>query len=117
MKEPSSLMWLVNRLRVMSVAEMGHRIGQACRGLTHRFDSTALSVSVKAAAIRSWITLPQSVREINAAPYLAEADAILAGRVPLFAAQSVNVEALPQDRKSTRLNSSHLRLSRMPSSA
>lgn len=95
MKEPSSLKWLVNRLRVMSMAEMGYRIGQTCRGLLTRFESPPELIATQSAAIRSWIKLPPSIREMDAAPYLAEADAVLAGHVPLFSAQTVSVGALP----------------------
>ena len=43
--------------------------------------------------------------------------ALLTSLVPGAMAASRNVEYEVEDRKSTRLNSSHLKLSRMPSSA
>lgn len=86
--------WYWNRLRCMAPAEVGYRLQQSV--LTQLVRGGLLP---SAAPAPQWQRCPApavgGLDEIDAAPYLQEADAILAGRVLLFAASPFEVGPQP----------------------
>lgn len=92
---PPRLLWLWNRLRCMSVAEVGYRLRQAglYRLVRHGWLGRRVPRPLAEAPLLGAQAAPVG---IAAAPYLAEADAIVAGRVTLFAAAPFDVGPVPQ---------------------
>lgn len=87
--------WLWRRLSCMSPAEVGYRCRQAAltRLLRHGLLPTAAPDAARPERAAPAAVAPDG---LDAAPYLREADAILAGRVLLFAASSFEVGARPE---------------------
>jgi len=104
MSEATGMAWLVNRLRCMSVAEVGYRIQQAAvkgvakrmRGRTApqrtRRSTTHRGVAGDMAAV---VAPPPSLSQAEREALLADADSICAGHVVLFAARRFDVGMPP----------------------
>lgn len=87
--------WFWNRLRCMSPLEVLHRAGQV--GLTRLVRHGMLPQAAPPAQLASCPPPPPfELDGLAARPYLDEADAILAGTVPLFATGSFAVGAQPE---------------------
>jgi hypothetical protein len=86
-----SARWLLNRLRCMSMAEVVHRAGRAVAGQPRLHDLPARCDGVVFARAGA-----PSIDADERAALLAEAGAIAAGRVPLFATHAIDVAAPPQ---------------------
>jgi len=88
------LRWRFNRLRCMSLAEVGHRLRRAAANRVERFPlSQAVPAPDLGLAPRAWVSVPA---HIDAAPYLAAADRIAAGRFDIFALRDVDLGAPPR---------------------
>ena len=89
------LRWHVNRLRCMTHAEIGHRV---LRALTARAERWGLLGSGVVPApdtthqSRPWM---HAAAKVDAAPYLAAADRITAGRFDVFALEDVRLGSPP----------------------
>jgi hypothetical protein len=94
MSEATGMTWLVNRLRCMSVAEVGYRIQQAAaKGV-----APGASTRRAAAAARPHLRRPSGAPALSAADreaLLADADSICAGHVVLFAERRFDVGVPP----------------------
>lgn len=92
---PHKLHWMINRLRCMSVVEVFHRIRQL--GITKAFKYGLLNTLMPKfnAPVNHEAMVTFDCTNTEGAAYLQEADAILAGRVILFAAKPFNVGSLP----------------------
>ncbi|TQK10538.1 alginate lyase family protein [Herbaspirillum sp. SJZ107] len=98
MREATGMVWWVNRLRCMSVAEVGYRIQQAAaKGVAKRMPSRATPPLPRARSfarsldIEGAPPLSQHEREV----LLADADSICAGHVVLFANRRFDVGMPP----------------------
>jgi Heparinase II/III-like protein/Heparinase II/III N-terminus len=94
MSEATGMVWLVNRLRCMSVAEVGYRIRQAAvKGVAKRIRPRAAPPLPRARsfAIHGAPALGAAEREA----LLADADSICAGHVVLFAERRFDVGMPP----------------------
>jgi hypothetical protein len=94
MSEATGVSWLVNRLRCMSVAEVGYRIQQAAaKGMAKRVRSRAAPPLPRARtfAVAGAPTLSPEERDA----LLADADSICAGHVVLFANRRFDVGMPP----------------------
>ncbi len=94
MSEATGMVWLVNRLRCMSVAEVGYRIRQAAvTRVAKRMRARAAPPLPRARTfnVHGAPTLPQAERDA----LLADADSICAGHVVLFANRRFDVGMPP----------------------
>jgi len=94
MSEATGMVWLVNRLRCMSVAEVGYRIQQAAaKGMAKRVRLRAAPPLPRARsfAVSGMPTLPDAEREA----LLADAASVEAGHVVLFANRRFDVGMPP----------------------
>ena len=94
MSEATGMVWLVNRLRCMSVAEVGYRIQQAAaKGMAKRVRLRAAPPLPRARsfAVSGMPTLPDAEREA----LLADAASVEAGHVVLFANRRFDVGIPP----------------------
>jgi hypothetical protein len=94
MSEATGMVWLVNRLRCMSVAEVGYRIRQAAvTRVAKRLRARAAPPLPRARTfhVRGSPTLAQAERDA----LLADADSICAGHVVLFANRRFDVGMPP----------------------
>jgi hypothetical protein len=94
MSEATGMVWLVNRLRCMSVAEVGYRIQQAAvTRVTKRMRARAAPPLPRARTfnVHGAPTLSQAERDA----LLADADSICAGHVVLFANRRFDVGMPP----------------------
>src|SRR5579875_2530441 len=94
MSEATGMVWLVNRLRCMSVADVGYRIQQAAvKGVAKRVRPRAAPPLPRARtfAIHGAPALSAAEREA----LLADADSICAGHVVLFAERRFDVGMPP----------------------
>jgi hypothetical protein len=88
------LRWRFNRLRCMSLAEVGHRLRQAASVPVERLPlSRAVPAPDLARESRAWIGVPS---RIDAAPYLAAADRLVSGRFDIFALRDIELGAPPR---------------------
>ena len=88
--------WGINRLRCMSLAEIGHRLLRAARMQAERWGaagSQRVPAPVLTGSFQPWIALPAKV---DAAPYLAAADRIAAGRFDVFALRDIELGSPPR---------------------
>ncbi len=86
-----SLQWYVSRLGRMSAAELAYRLKQAARSTQDRLIS-AHGISVPAPqSLHATATFVQSHPGIDAAPYVRQADKILAGRYSIFDLEDVQL--------------------------
>ncbi len=98
MREATGMVWWVNRLRCMSVAEVGYRIQQAAaKGVAKRMPSRATPPLPRARSFGRSLEMdgapPLSQQERDA--LLADADSICAGHVVLFAKRRFDVGMPP----------------------
>jgi hypothetical protein len=94
MSEATGMVWLVNRLRCMSVAEVGYRIQQAAvKEVTKRVRSRAAPPLPRARTFNVHGAPEMSAAEREA--LLADADSICAGHVVLFAERRFDVGMPP----------------------
>jgi hypothetical protein len=94
MSEATGMVWLVNRLRCMSVAEVGYRIRQAAvTRVAKRLRARAAPPLPRARTFNVHGTLTLSQQERDA--LLADADSICAGHVVLFANRRFDVGMPP----------------------
>ena len=94
MSEATGMVWLVNRLRCMSVAEVGYRIQQAAvKGVAKRVRSRAAPPLPRARTFAVSGAPAMSPAEREA--LLADADSICAGHVVLFANRRFDVGMPP----------------------
>ena len=94
MREATGMVWLVNRLRCMSVAELGYRIQQAAvTRVAKRLPSRAAPPLPHARSFGITGAPPLSDQEREA--LLADADSICAGHVVLFANRRFDVGMPP----------------------
>ena len=94
MSETTGMVWLVNRLRCMSVAEVGYRIRQAAvTRVAKRLRARAAPPLPRARTfkVHGSPTLSQAERDV----LLADADSICAGHVVLFANRRFDVGVPP----------------------
>ena len=94
MSEATGMVWLVNRLRCMSVAEVGYRIRQAAvTRVAKRLRAPAAPPLPRARTfnVHGSPTLSQAERDV----LLADADSICAGHVVLFANRRFDVGVPP----------------------
>ena len=91
----SGLAWKLNRLRCMSPAEIGHRVVKAAAMRAERWGLARSVVPTPDLSIvaRSWIV---GNAQIEAAPYLAAAQRILAGRHDVFALDDIELGHPPR---------------------
>jgi hypothetical protein len=101
-REPSLMVWLANRFRCMSVAELGHRIKHACLSRWVKRSMLAAPAAMLANPVRTSGAGFLRPAGIVAEPYLAEAQAILDGDVLLFASGRFHVDSPPQWNQSPR---------------
>jgi hypothetical protein len=95
MSEATGVTWLVNRLRCMSVAEVGYRIQQAAvKGVAKRVRTRAAPPLPRARTFAVHDAPPLGAAEREA--LLADADSICAGHVVLFAERRFDVGVPPQ---------------------
>jgi hypothetical protein len=89
------LAWKLNRLRCMTPAEIGHRVVKAAAMRAERWGFVRCVVSAPDLSVRAkpWIHLDAKV---DAAPYVAAADRILAGRFEIFALDDVELGNPPR---------------------
>lgn len=92
----AALRWRFNRLRCMTAAEVLHRIGRLARiraeQLTRRWARTVPAPDLAPAPV-PWIGVPPG---IDAAPYIAAADRLRAGKFDIFALQGVDLGSPPR---------------------
>jgi len=94
MSEATGMVWLVNRLRCMSVAEVGYRIQQAAaKGVAKRVRSRAAPPLPRARTFAVEGAPAMSAEERDR--LLADADSICAGHVVLFAEKRFDVGMPP----------------------
>src|SRR5690349_13585507 len=94
MSEATGMVWLVNRLRCMSVAEVGYRIQQAAaKGVAKRVRPRAAPPLPRARTfnVPGAPAMTDAEREL----LLADADSICAGHVVLFAERRFDVGVPP----------------------
>jgi hypothetical protein len=95
MSEATGMVWLVNRLRCMSVAEVGYRIQQAAaKGVAKRVRTRAAPPLPRARTFGVQGTPAMDAAEREA--LLADADSICAGHVVLFGERRFDVGMPPQ---------------------
>ena len=91
----SWLAWRLNRLRCMSVAEIGHRVQRAVATQAERWRLGRLA-QVPPADLTprsvAWIEVPAN---IDPAPYLAAADRLVAGKFDVFALHDIDLGSPP----------------------
>jgi len=98
MREATGMVWWVNRLRCMSVAEVGYRIRQAAaRGVAKRLPSRAAPPLPRARSFGRSLEMDGTPRlsQQERDALLADADSICAGHVVLFANRRFDVGMPP----------------------
>ena len=94
MSEATGMVWLVNRLRCMSVAEVGYRIQQAAvKGVAKRVRLRAAPPLPRARSFA--VTGAPTLSDAERDALLADADSICAGHVVLFANRRFDVGMPP----------------------
>lgn len=87
--------WLMNRLRCMSVPEVFYRIEQLCVNKAIKYGILTIAVP-PINRPGHFEPLMVDCAELDSLAYIQEADAILAGKVILFAAKPFNVGVIPE---------------------
>lgn len=98
MSEATGMVWLVNRLRCMSVAEVGYRIRQAAvKGVAKRVRSRAAPPLPRARTfnVAAGEATSPAMSPLEREALLADADSICAGHVVLFADRRFDVGMPP----------------------
>src|SRR4051812_13050595 len=91
----SGLAWKLNRLRCMTPAEVVHRVVQAAAMRAERAGLMRCIVPAPnlAVPVRPWIHADANV---DAAPYIAAAERVLAGRYDVFSLEDIELGDPPE---------------------
>jgi Heparinase II/III-like protein/Heparinase II/III N-terminus len=91
-----SLQWYVNRLGRMSPSELTYRVAQAAKVTTHRWAGLDQRAAPEPHAGPTGARFVHKDVYVDATPYIAQAEAIMAGRYQIFDLENRDLGALPE---------------------